>query len=127
MTPLTQEWLEKAEADFATAHWVAQAPKALADSVCFHAHASVEKHLKARLQEAGIAFPKTHDLELLLNLVLPVESGWLAMRTDLKLLNRFAVEYRYPGIQATQADAVTALEKCTEIRKRIRSAFGLPV
>lgn len=89
MTPLAQEWLEKGERDFETAEWVAQAPKALEDSVCFHAHAGVEKYLKARLQEAGIAFPKAHDLEVLLNLVLPVQPTWNALRPDLKLLNRF--------------------------------------
>jgi len=39
----------------------------------FFAQQCVEKYLKARLVEAGIAFPKTHDLEALLDLVLPAE------------------------------------------------------
>jgi HEPN domain-containing protein len=42
---------------------------------------SAEKYLKARLEEADIESPKTHDLEKLLNLLLPVEPRWSAMRT----------------------------------------------
>jgi hypothetical protein len=30
------------------------------DGVCFHCQQSAEKYLKARLEEAGISFPKTH-------------------------------------------------------------------
>ena len=41
--------------------------------VCFHCQQSVEKYLKARLEEAAISFPKTHDLENLLMLLLPLE------------------------------------------------------
>lgn len=125
MIPLTLEWVDKAEADFDTARWVIQAPKPSTDAVCFHAHACLEKYLKARPQESAIPFPKTHDLELLLNLALPVEPGWGYMRADLKLLNRFAVEYRYPGVTATLADAQDALKKRTALRPAIRTSLGL--
>jgi HEPN domain-containing protein len=37
------------------------------DLVCFHLQQCIEKYLKARLNEAGIPFPKTHDLERLLD------------------------------------------------------------
>jgi HEPN domain-containing protein len=50
MTPLTREWIDKAEGDFATARReirVRQAPNY--DAVCFHAQQCVEKYLKARL------------------------------------------------------------------------------
>ena len=127
MLPLTQEWVQKAEADFETAAWVIQAPKPSTDAVCFHAHASVEKYLKARLQDAGIAFPKTHDLEVLLNLVLVVEPAWSTMRAELKQLNRFAVEYRYPGITSTAGDAREALQKCAAARQTIRISLGLAI
>jgi len=63
MTPLTQEWVQKAEADFAAMEWLRQAPDSLPDALGFHAQQCVEKYLKARAQHAGIAFPKTHDLE----------------------------------------------------------------
>jgi HEPN domain-containing protein len=63
MTPLTQEWANKAEGDFATASRELRSRKSPNyDAVCFHAQQCLEKYLKARLQEAGIVFPKTHDL-----------------------------------------------------------------
>jgi HEPN domain-containing protein len=59
MKPLTQEWVDKAEGDFATASREIKARKAPNyDAVCFHAQQCVEKYLKARLQEEGIAFKK---------------------------------------------------------------------
>ena len=32
------------------------------DGVCFHAQQCIEKYLKAKLVEADIDFPKTHNL-----------------------------------------------------------------
>lgn len=94
--------------------------------MCFHAHASAEKYIKARLHEAGITFPKTHDLEVLLNLALPMDAAWASFRSDLKLLNRFAVEYRYPGTAASVADAQAAVQKATSLRQAICASLGLP-
>lgn len=69
MKPITQEWVNKAEGDFATAQrelQVQHMPNY--DAVCFHAQQCIEKYLKAYLQEENIAFTKTHDLSVLLNL-----------------------------------------------------------
>lgn len=43
------------------------------DAGCFHAQQCAEKYLKARLQEAGIHFAKTHNLLHLLNDLLLIE------------------------------------------------------
>ena len=67
MKPLTNEWIAKAEGDHATAArelQVLQNPNY--DAVCFHAQQCAEKYLKARLQEMGISFGKTHDLSIYL-------------------------------------------------------------
>jgi len=63
MKPITGEWIEKAEADFRSAQRelrVRDHPNY--DLVCFLSQQCAEKYLKARLVEAGISFPKTHDL-----------------------------------------------------------------
>ncbi|MBI2433302.1 MAG: HEPN domain-containing protein [Candidatus Hydrogenedentes bacterium] len=44
------------------------------DSVCFHAQQCGEKYAKALLQEAGVAFRKTHDLGELVDLASSVNS-----------------------------------------------------
>lgn len=77
--------------------------------------------------EAGSAFTKTHDLQSLLKLILPIEPGWLSLAPQLDALNKFAVVYRYPGNAATKADAKQAIKDCREVRRTVRQAFGLPI
>jgi HEPN domain-containing protein len=126
MKPSTQEWVSKAEADFAAAETLIRARRhPNYDAACFHAQQCAEKYLKARLEEANLAVPKTHNLYSLLRLVLPLEPTWTVMGTDLKILSTFAVAYRYPGLSATKADARAALKRCRSIRRIARQAFGL--
>jgi len=69
MNPQTAEWVEKAEGDWNAAQQLNRVRKDPSyDAVCFHCQQSVEKYLKARLEEAGVNFPKTHDLIKLLGL-----------------------------------------------------------
>ena len=97
------------------------------DSLCFHAQQCAEKYLKARLEEGGIAFPKTHDLPLLLTLTLQIEPQWTALLPQARGLNGYAVDIRYPGQSATKAEAKQAVKDCREIRQAVRTAFGLPL
>src|SRR5437667_10662757 len=81
MKPLTRQWVKKAEADFQSVRRELRARKQPnLDGACFHAQQCIEKYLKARLQEADLAFPRSHDLERLLDLVKPVEPLWEALR-----------------------------------------------
>ena len=126
MKAATRDWGAMAEGDFLAAKALARRRKVpLHDQVCFHCQQSAEKYLKARLEEAGIHYPKTHDLEKLLQLVLPVEPLWAALRSSLKSLSGFAVEFRYPGSSAIAADARQALLDAQAMRKEARFALGL--
>jgi HEPN domain-containing protein len=62
--------------------------------VGFHAQQAVEKALKAWLAYLGVAFPKTHDLQRLLDLLREKGIATEAMETFVDL-NAFAVQYRY--------------------------------
>jgi HEPN domain-containing protein len=127
MKPITAEWVRKAEDDWEVALKTYRARKIpVYDAACYHCQQCAEKYLKAKLVEAGIAFTKTHDLPSLLKLILPAEPSWLALQLQLDALNKFAVVYRYPGNDATKADAKQAVEDCREVRRTIRQAFGLP-
>ena len=126
MKPLTREWVDKAEGDFITARRELRARKAPNyDAACFHAQQCAEKYLKARLQEEGIAFSRTHDLATLLDLLVPVEPSWAGMRPDLDRLTSFAVEFRYPGTSADNAMARSAVDVCRNVRHRVRASLGL--
>jgi HEPN domain-containing protein len=128
MKPITAEWVRKAEDDWEVALKTYRARKfPVYDAACYHCQQCAEKYLKAKLVEARIAFTKTHDLPSLLKLILPIEPSWLALQLQLDALNKFAVVYRYPGNDATKADAKQAIEDCREVvRRTIRQAFGLP-
>jgi len=79
MKPTTREWVKKAENDFKVACQILRRRKEIVpDAACFHCQQCVEKYLKARLLEAGIGFPRTHDLLQLLIACLPVEPLWSA-------------------------------------------------
>ncbi len=126
MKPLTREWVEKAEGDFATASRelrVRRAPNY--DAVCFHAQQCAEKYLKARLQEADTAFGRTHNLSALLDMLLPLEPLWETLRPHLQALTAFGVDFRYPGESADKEEAREALKYCTTVRKQVRSSLGV--
>jgi HEPN domain-containing protein len=126
MRQITQEWVDKAEGDFATAHRELQVQQmANYDAVCFHSQQCVEKYLKACLQEENIAFNRIHDLGRLLDLLLPVEPTWETLRPMLEVLTAYAVEFRYPGISANQALATQSFKDCETVRQIIRLHFLL--
>jgi len=126
MKQLTLEWVKKAEGDYVTAQRELRARKSPNyDASCFHAQQCAEKYLKARLQEANITFGKTHDLSTLLDLLLPVEPAWELIRPQLRALNAFAVEFRYPGESADKPIAKQAVAMCTDVRYKVRVSLGL--
>ena len=128
MKPEVPEWIAKAEGDFITAEREFRArKKPNYDSVCFHAQQSIEKYLKARLVEAGVFFPKIHDLGQLLNLLTPVEPIWESFRLVFNRVSYYAVDFRYPGEFASKEDAQEALKVCREFRKLARQSLGLPI
>jgi HEPN domain-containing protein len=127
MKASSREWIAKAEEDFAVAVALScRRKKPLWSPLCFHAQQCAEKYLKARLNEASIQFFKTHDLEQLLNQVLPIEPLWAAFRPALKRLTEAAVLPRYPGNFFTKAEAQRAFKTCKAFRKEARLSFGLP-
>ncbi|MDE0482686.1 MAG: HEPN domain-containing protein [Candidatus Poribacteria bacterium] len=125
MNPLTLEWIEKAENDYAAVQQLLQASNPLHDIICFHVQQCIEKYLKAWLQEANISFSKTHDLQELLDLVVPTESTWQTWKPDFKIISTYAVDSRYPGDSATAENTQHAMQICEEVRQAIRTKLEL--
>ena len=121
MNALTQQWIRKAEEDYRVVRReLAVHRGASLDAVCFHAQQCAEKYLKAVLQENSLAFPKTHDLEALINLLLPTQPQWSPHLPAAKVLASHAVEARYPGQWATRADAEAAFQTAADFRRVAR-------
>ena len=123
----TREWVRFAEADFGAANSLMRKRRQLpANIVGFHCQQCVEKYLKARMVEDGISVIKTHDLQVLLNLLLQSQPLWAAYFNVLGNLTGYGVKFRYPGHVATRADAKAALKACRSIRVEVRLSLGLP-
>ncbi len=126
MKPSTREWLKKAEDDYLAAQALSRRRKVpLRDAVCFHFQQSAEKYLKARIEELGLRIPKTHDLDALLTVLLPVEPLWAALRLALLRLSDYAVNFRYPGHEATPNDVNAAKRDAKAVRKEVRLSLHL--
>src|SRR5439155_4868962 len=127
MKRAVREWIEKAEADFISAGREYRARKnPNFDAACFFAQQCIEKYLKACLVQATRTFPRTHDLSALLDLILPVEPLWEALRPRLDTLSSYAVVFRYPGESATREMAKQAVADSKVIRRQIRKSLRLP-
>ena len=117
MNPLTIEWIDKAEADYATAgRELRVRNKPNYDAVCFHAQQMAEKYLKGFLQEHRVPFRKTHNLIELLNLCLTLDATIDFQRPNLDFLNDYSVRYRYPGDWADRTQARQAFRAATSER-----------
>ena len=128
MKPMTREWVKKAEGDFKVASQILSRRKDIVpDAACFFCQQCAEKYLKARLIEANIAFPRTHDLLLLLNLCLPIEPLWSAYAKSVEAMSDYAVDFRYPGQSTSLAEARRCLRDCKAVRREVRLALGLAV
>jgi len=77
------------------------------------------------LVSIGIRFPKTHDLAVLLELCLPRVASLEAIRDDLAVLNPYSVQLRYPGLDATQEEAKTAVQTMKRVRVNLRKQLKL--
>jgi HEPN domain-containing protein len=126
MKPTTAEWVVKAEGDYLTASRelaVKEGPNH--DAVTFHAQQRAEKYLKASLIEAGIPFPKTHDLCRVLDLAVGFEPRWESLRPQLEALTDLGVEIRYPSAFADVEDASDAFATAQQVREAVRKHMGL--
>lgn len=127
MQPLSAEWIEKAEGDYATAQRELRArihPNY--DAACFHAQQCAEKYLKACLQQLTLPIPYTHDLVTLLQALLTTQPLWVHLTPDLRALTVFGVTFRYPGASADRSMARDAFSRYRNVRRTIRAFFGLP-
>ena len=70
------EWIRLAEMDLATAHHMNKTfhPIPL-EIVCFHSQQAAEKMLKCFLVSQQIEPPKTHDMQVLLEMCIEIKNG----------------------------------------------------
>jgi|SRR5580692_831423 HEPN domain-containing protein len=88
------QWIEKADHDLIAAKLIIDHQPVILDIACFHCQQAVEKFLKTFLVFKREEFPRTHNLDLLLQSCASHNSAFGLI--DLKNLEDFAVRGRYP-------------------------------
>ena len=122
---LLRNWLHKADDDMAAARVLMDKDAAHSNTVAFHCQQAAEKYLKAFLVWHEIDFPKTHDLDQILDLVETTDAALAEALRDAIVLTRYGVELRYPGDRpdATPEDACKALRLATKVRDAVMRAL----
>jgi HEPN domain-containing protein len=99
-TNVAELWLQRARSDFHLGEAALHTPGVMLEDACFHAQQCAEKALKALLLHQGINFPRTHAIDLLLDLL---KNAGVTVPPDIDeafVLTDYAVEARYPGYGA---------------------------
>ncbi len=107
----TARWLRYAEEDLITAETLLAQAHIPPRQACWHAQQATEKALKAVLIFLQIDFPRTHDLNLLRNLV-PNSWHFKTAHPNLAKLTDWVADARYPGQvpEPTKTEAITAVK-----------------
>ncbi len=120
-----EAWLAKADEDYGAALELARKRKNLhTDVICFLAQQSAEKYLKAFLVRHKIEFRKTHDLRELRTECARIDNAFDLVADSLLTLNFYAVDFRYPGLTATEEEAREAVAAMKQVRKFVRQRLG---
>ena len=128
----TAQWLHFAEEDLVAAETFLGHPHMPPRQSCWFAQQSAEKALKAALIFLQIDFRRTHDLNVLRDL-LPESWQFKTAHPDLSNLSRWAVEARYPEDMqgATETDASEAVKQARAVwtsvsncARRTRLSYG---
>ena len=113
--------IKKAKDDYNTAKIVFENIKYInIDIALFHLQQAVEKSLKAVLIYNKIEFPKTHKLDILIDILAENKIN-IEIDDDLIILNDYAVEARYDYIGETFDNIVETTEKVDKLIKKVEN------
>jgi HEPN domain-containing protein len=126
MKQLTREWLNAAGDDLITIEYLLDNP-VLTNIIAFHSQQAIEKSIKAIIEEIGITFTKTHNLQSLLikiEEVIPLSVNELIISE----LDRLYIDARYPGDMGlmpfgkpSPEEALKYYQEAVKIKKQIES------
>lgn len=113
-------WIQRGEGDFRSVQLLIDAPDPAVGTICFLAHASVEKLLKAVMVKQGSHPQRTHELPELLALQPPTIREDPAVITACTLLHELYPKSRYPRAPMPTADeARRAFASARLVRDRL--------
>lgn len=122
---LARQFLMRADDDLRVSELVLKDSEPVFWVVAFHAQQCAEKALKSLLTFHDIRAGKTHDIDDLLKLCLPVLPGLEKLKENASVLTAYAVDFRYP-VQygdVTKKEAIEAIEIARSIFESILNAL----
>jgi HEPN domain-containing protein len=125
VTPEVLDWVRKAEDDRAAAWRLAEGDQRLPDQMGFFCQQAAEKYLKAVLIAAGQVPPRTHDLDVLVEMCALVDPAFEQLGPLVEGLTEFAVIFRYPGEWSDEEVAGHALTQAESVRALVLDKLGL--
>ena len=122
---LVRQWLVKAREDLTAAEILMAQQTPLLGIIGFHCQQAAEKYIKAFLVLHDIKFTKTHDIELLIDLIGNVDNSLADVLHDAIILSDYGVDVRYPGDipELTPEEAKEAVKLVGMVKDAIRSAL----
>jgi HEPN domain-containing protein len=114
------EWLSKANSDFDLAEHLLAEGTAFLNAIAFSSQQAAEEYLKAFLVWHQVSFPKTHDLEEILDLVETVDADLAESLRDIIILTLYGVELRYPGDRPDATPEVA--REAVALARKVRDA-----
>jgi HEPN domain-containing protein len=123
---LVKNWIVKAQHDLLAAQKLSSDSEIYADIAIYHCQQSAEKAIKGFLILHDRAFPRTHDLRLLVQLALVLNPSFQDYQEAAELLTPYATAFRYPSdvMQPTAEELQEAIERASEIFNFITSLLS---
>lgn len=93
---MVRQWVERAQDDLGLAEHLLK-ESLYFNAIGYNSQQAAEKFLKAFLVAHQKPFPKTHDLELLLEIIETLNIGLAESLSEVSKLDDYGADIRYPG------------------------------
>jgi len=123
-----REWVRLAEMDMATACQMFDTyrPKPL-EIVCFHSQQAAEKILKCYLVSRDVETPRTHDMRILCDMCIELDTIFTSIYEEAVLLTRYSVIPRYPAeLELIEQDAEKAIGQAKKVLEFVKNVLFAP-
>lgn len=121
-----KEWMIIADDDFDSAKILNESVQRHLEVICYLCAQATEKYLKGYLTYNDILPQKTHNLVLLNDKCIEIDSNFEEIKMECGFLNRYVNEIRYPyRVQVYEEDIIYVIKSVEKIKnmstlKRIR-------
>jgi HEPN domain-containing protein len=117
-------WLARAEEDVVVTELTLTRDPPFIDPAAFHRQQAAEKMLKALLVAAGVAPPRSHDMELLIQAAAPLYTTLRkGMQAFARLTERLTAS-RYPDLGGGLGETPPMSRRCWRSSRRLGPTFA---